>query len=303
MKIFFIICAICLNLFSSDHSFDFNLKPINIAKNSYYFYGKEQYFSEKNAGDIANAAFIITKNSVILIDTGTTVAYANAVKEQIAKKTKNPIRYVINTHHHPDHFLGNKAFEKSTIFATEYTKNDIKNHGEKYVSNMIALIGKPAYSTRALTPNKILDSKKLILDDYSLDILYFDGHTKSDIAILDKNTKTLYTSDLIFNQRALATPHANLKKWISTLEKLKDLDFDVLVPGHGKVAYSKNVINENIRYLKFLDERLILGIEEGLDTFEILEQEVPEDIKNYSMFEEEFERSIINLYPKYEVKY
>lgn len=303
MKIFFIIYLISLNLFSFDFNFEFNLMPEKIAKNSYYFYGKEQYFSEENAGNISNSAFIITKNSVILIDTGTSVDYANAMKKQIAKITNNPIKYIINTHHHPDHFLGNKAFENSTIFATEYTMNDIKEHGEKYVSNMIGLIGKAIYSTRAYAPNKLLDSKKLILDDYELEIFYFDGHTKNDIVILDKNTRTLYTSDLIFNQRALATPHANLEKWINTLEKLKNLDFDVLVPGHGKVAYSKNVIDENIRYLKFLDERLILAVENGLNTFEILAQEVPQDIKNYSMFKEEFERSVINLYPKYEARY
>ena len=301
MKIFLIISFIYLNLFSSD--FEFHLKPEKIAKNSYYFYGKEEYFSEKNGGNISNTAFIITKNSVILIDTGTTVAYANQLKKQIAKISKNPIEYIINTHHHPDHFLGNKAFEKSTIFATEYTSNDIKNNGEKYVSNMIGLIGETAYSTHALSPNKLLSSKKLILDDYELEVLYFNGHTKSDIAILDKNTKTLYASDLIFNQRALSTPHANLKKWIKSLEEIKKLDFDVLVPGHGKVVFSKKVIDENIRYLKYLDEKLISAVENGLTTFEILSQEVPEDIKNYSMFKEEFERSIINLYPKYEARY
>ena len=299
MKTFLIIAFISLNLFS----FDFNLKAEKIAKNSYYFYGKEEYFSKENAGDIANTAFIVTKSSVVLIDTGTTVNYANAVKKEISKITNKPIKYVINTHHHPDHFLGNKAFEKSTIYATEYTMNDIKENGEKYVSNMVGLIGEAAYSTRAYPPNKLLDSKKLILDDYKLEILYFEGHTKSDIAILDKNTKTLYASDLVFNQRALSTPHANLKKWIKSLEEIKKLDFDVLIPGHGKVVFSKKVIDENIRYLKYLDEKLISAVENGLTTFEILSQEVPEDIKNYSMFKEEFERSIINLYPKYETRY
>ena len=299
MKIFLLISSIFLNLFS----FDFNLNAKKVAKNSYYFYGKEEYFSKENGGNIANSAFIITKNSVILIDTGTTVDYANEIKKQIAKITSNPIKYIINTHHHPDHFLGNKAFEESSIFATEYTMNEIKNHGEKYLSNMIGLLGDTAYSTRAYAPNKLLNSKKLILDNYELEIFFLDGHTKSDIVILDKNTKTLYTSDLIFNQRALATPHANLKKWISTLKKLKSLDFNVLVPGHGKVAFSKNVIDKNIKYLEFLDQRLILAVKNGLNTFEILSQKVPQDIKNYSMFEEEFERSVINLYPEYEAKY
>lgn len=288
-----------LNLFA----FDFNLKPIKINENSYYFYGKEEYFSQKNGGDISNSAFIITENSVILIDTGTSVEYANQVKEEIAKITKNPVKHVINTHHHPDHFLGNKAFENESIYATAETAKDIKEHGELYISNMISLIGKTIYSTRAKAPNKELTRKKLILDDYELEVLYFHGHTKSDIAILDKKTKTLYASDLIFNKRALATPHANIHEWIKALEALKKLDFETLVPGHGKVSLGKKVIDENIYYLKFLDKTLKNAIEEGLDTFEILAQEVPDEIKSYSMFNEEFERSVINLYKEYELNY
>ncbi len=299
MKTLFIVFLFFINLYS----FDFKLKPIKINKNSYYFYGKEEYFSKENGGDISNTAFIITKNSVILIDTGTSVEYANQVKAEITKITKNPIKYVINTHHHPDHFLGNKAFEKELIYATSKTNEEIKDYGELYVSNMVNLIGKTIYSTRAKAANKELNTNKLILDDYELSIFYLQGHTKSDVAILDKNTKTLYTSDLVFNKRALATPHANIEKWIKSLEKLKKLDFKILVPGHGKVSFGKEVIDENIYYLRFLDNTLKNGIKEGLNIFEILEKDVPDEIKKYSMFKEEFERSVINLYKKYELNY
>lgn len=297
-NLFFVVLFLNLTF-----AFEYNLKPIKLSDNSYYFYGKEEYFSKQNGGDIANSAFIITKNSVILIDTGTTVDYANSMKKEISKITKKPIKYVINTHHHPDHFLGNKAFEDAKIYATQHTIDDIKNNGEKYVSNMVNLIGEAVYSTRAMAPNTLLETKKLILDNYELEIFYLDGHTQSDIVILDKNTKILYASDLIFNQRALATPHANLEKWVLALKELKKLDFEILVPGHGKATFSKEVIDENIRYLTFLDKTLKDALDNGLDTFEILSLEVPEDIKNYSMFEEEYERTIINLYKKYELKY
>lgn len=299
MKIFSLLLLVVINLFS----FEYNLKPIKLTNNSYYFYGKEEYFSKENKGNISNCAFIITQNNVILIDSGTTVEFALQMKKEISKITKKPIKYIINTHHHPDHFLGNNAFNKSDIFATAYTSNEIKNNGDKYISNMENLIGKVSLSTKVLAPNKILKTKKLILDNYELEILYLKGHTKSDIAIFDKKTKILYTSDLVFNKRALATPHANLKKWIISLKRLKKIEFKILVPGHGKISYNKKVINENIKYLQFLDTSLIKGIKEGLDPFEILSQEAPQNIKNYSMFEEEYERSIINLYKKYELKY
>lgn len=282
------------------NSFDFKLKPIKLSENSYYFYGKEEYFSKQNGGDISNSAFIITPNSVILIDTGSSVEYAQQIKEQIKKITNKPVRFILNTHHHPDHFLGNHAFKDVKIYATEYTKNDIKSNGELYISNMVNLIGEVAYTTKVKAPNILLEPKELILDNYKLKLLYLDGHTKSDIVIFDEKTKILYASDLVFNNRALATPHANLQDWIKALEKLKTIDFKVLVAGHGKVSFDKKVLDENIFYLKYLDTTLKNAVEEGLDTFEILEQDHPVRLQNYSMFKEEFERSIVNLYPKYE---
>lgn len=280
--------------------FDYKLLPIKIAKNSYYFYGKEEYFSSKNGGNIANCAFIITKNSVILIDTGSSYQYGKQVKKAIFKITNKPVKYIINTHHHPDHFLGNNAFEKSDILASKYTKDEISKNGEFYIMNLNNLVKEAMQGTKTKSPNIELKTKTLNFDNYGLEILYFDGHTKSDVAIYDKKTKVLYTSDLIFNQRALATPHANLPKWIASLEELKKIDFKVLVPGHGKMTKSKKVIDENIAYLKFLDNTFSKSAKEGLDIFEILELPIPKEFKNYSMFKEEFERSVINLYPKYE---
>ena len=298
MKILLLIITAFIFSFAND--FDYKIKPIKLNENSYYVYGKEEYFSKENGGDIANTAFIITKNSVILIDTGSSVAYAKQLKEQIRKITNKPIKFIFNTHHHPDHFLGNYAFKDAKIFATEHTKEDIKNNGELYISNMVNLIGKAAYTTKVKVPNSLLEEKELILDGYKLKILYLNGHTKSDVVIYDEKTNIIYASDLIFNKRALATPHANLQDWIKALEKLKTIDFKILVAGHGKVSYDKKVIDENIFYLKYLHSTLKNAVNEGLDTFEILEQEHPKELQDYSMFKEEFERSIINLYPKYE---
>ncbi len=280
--------------------FCFDLKPIKLNSNSYYIEGKKEYFSKQNSGDIANSAFIITKNSIILIDTGTSISYAQALKKEIAKITNKPIKYIINTHHHPDHFLGNYAFKNADIYSTAFTKKEIEKNGELYITNIAKLIGEEGYQTKIKAPNKILKKKKLILDNYELELIYLNGHTKSDLVVYDKKSKILYASDLLFNKRALATPHANIKRWINSLYILKKIDFNILVPGHGAAVRTKKIIDENLKYLEFLHSRLITGIKKGLDSFEILEQEIPKEFKNYHMLEEEFERTIINLYPKYE---
>ena len=278
----------------------FDLKPIQTAENSYYFYGKEEYFSKENCGDIANASFIITKNYVILIDTGSSKAYGEELKKQIEKITSKPIKYIINTHHHPDHFLGNDAFSSSDIYATKFTKEDIEKNGHLYIANLRNLIKDAINGTKIKAPDKILQNKTLDLDGYKLKVLYFDGHTQSDIAIYDENTKILYASDLVFYKRTPATPHANINKWIESLKELEKIDYDILVPGHGIASKTKEPILENIAYLAYLNKTLKESAKKGLDIYEILEKPTPKEFESFTMFKEEFERSVINLYPSYE---
>jgi len=301
MKILLLITYSISFIFANN--FDFKLKPIKIAENTYYFYGKEEYFSKQNGGDISNSAFIITDKSVILIDTGSSVQYAEQMKKEIAKITKKPIKYIINTHHHPDHFLGNNAFKNSDIYASKFTTNEIRQNGDFYIENLVQIVSNAMNNTEIKSPNKIIKEQELVLDSYTLKILHFDGHTKSDIVIYDENTKILYTSDLIFNQRALATPHANINQWINSLKKLEKIDYELLVPGHGLISKTKKPIIDNISYLKFLDNILKNSAKKGLSIFEILNQDIPKNIKDYSIFEEEFERSVINLFPSYENRF
>ena len=288
-----------LLVFSSLKAFDYKLKPIKLNENSYFFYGKEEYFSPLNGGDIANVSFIITQNSVILIDTGSSYEYGLQIKKEIEKITSKPIKYIINTHHHPDHFLGNSAFQ-SDIFATDYTKNEITQNGDLYIVNLVNIVQSAMKNTKVKAPNKNLNSKILDLDGYKLEILYLDGHTKSDVVLFDYQTKILYSADLVFHKRTPATAHADIKKWIKSLEELEKIDYKFLVSGHGIATTSKKPIKENISYLRFLDETLKQSAKNGLDIFEILEKPIPKEFESFTMFKEEFERSVINLYPSYE---
>jgi uncharacterized sulfatase len=301
MKFLLLIPYLTSFLFAAE--FDFKLKPIQLSSNSYYFYGKEEYFSPENEGDIANSSFIITDNSVIVIDTGSSVLYAEQMKKEIEKITNKPIRYVINTHQHPDHFLGNNAFKDAKIYASKFTANEISQNGELYIENLAQLLRTATNTTEIKAPNQILKSTELVLDSYKLNILFLDGHTKSDIVIYDGNTKILYPSDLVFNNRALATPHADMAKWVSALKKLEKINYNIAVPGHGVAFSSKEPIKENIEYLQFVDNTLIDGAKKGLNVFEILNQDAPNKINKFSVFKAEFERSVINMFPSYENKF
>ena len=75
------------------------------------------------------------------------------------------------------------------------------------------------------------------------------------------------------------------------------------MPGHGVAFSSKEPIKDNIEYLEFIDNALRSGAKEGLNIFEILNQDIPSKIQKFSIFEAEFERSVINLFPSYESKF
>ena len=225
------------------------------------------------------------------------------MKKEIQKITDKPIKYVINTHHHPDHFLGNKAFKDAKIYASVFTAEEITKNGDLYIVNLVQLVNEAMKDTEIKSPNQILTSKELILDSYKLNILFLDGHTKSDIVVYDENTKILYPSDLVFNKRALATPHADINTWMSSLKTIEKIDYNIVVPGHGVAFSSKEPIKDNISYLKFIDDTLVSGARKGLNIFEILNQDTPSSIKKFSIFEEEFQRSVINLFPAYESRF
>ena len=295
-----LVLLICTISYVLSNDFDYKLKPIKLAENSYYFYGKEEYFSKENGGDIANSSFIITEKSVILINTGSSQQYGKQVKEEIRKITNKPIKYILNTHHHPDHFLGNSAFSSGDIYASEFTKNEIETNGDLYIVNLVNIIHEAMDKTKIKAPNQILTDKSLDFDGYKLKIFYLDGHTSSDIVIYDENTKILYTSDLVFYKRTPSTPHANMDNWIKSLKELEKIDYSILVPGHGISSTTKEPIKENIAYLEYLDNTLKKAAKEGLDIFEILSKPIPKEFESFTMFKEEFERSVINLYPSYE---
>ncbi len=298
MKILSLCLLFYISLFAQE--FDFNLKAEKITKDTYMVKGKKEYFSQNNAGDIANSSFIITSKGIIVIDTGSSYLYGKQLVKLIRTISSKKIVYVINTHHHPDHFLGNQAFKNSKILATAYSKNYIQKNGNDYILNLVNIIQYAMKETEVLAPTNILKDKYLHLGNHKLRILYLKGHTSSDIALYDEKTKVLFASDLVFNNRIAATPHANIKQWIRSLSLLEKINYSYLVPGHGKVSKNKQAIKQTISYLKYLDKVLKDSAKKGLSVFEILELQRPKEFQNLSMVKDEFERSVINLYPKYE---
>lgn len=283
-------------------SLKYNLKAQRIANNTYVVIGKTEDFSLENGGDIVNVAFIDTSEGVVLIDTGPSRRYGQALKKLIFDTTGKDVIRVYNTHYHPDHCLGNQLFDKRKIAALPKTISGLKASGEDFSGNLYRLLGDWMRGTEVVLPEKVINYSSEKFGKHRFEMLPFEGHTDADLAILDHETGVLFTGDICFLDRAATTPHADLEKWHKSLSEIKKIPHKILFPGHGPADVTNRSIDQTDMYLKWLGTNLTKAVREGKDMIEAAKIPIPEKFSSINLINLELERSVAHLYPKIEEK-
>lgn len=281
----------------------YQLTPKKVAENIYVFIGKTEHFNFKNGGNIVNTGFIIGDDAVIVIDSGPSFQYGREMRAAIAKVTDKPIGTVLITHFHPDHFLGNQAYQDANILALNKTVKGIQQQGELFNDAMYRLVGHWMKGTEVLIP-KVMDFQpKLTLHGRTLSLLQMQGHSGSDLLIFDEKSQALFAGDTVFHQRTPTTPHAKLDQWLQELAQLSQFNFKVLVPGHGPVVKDQRAIKQTSDYLAWLQQSLVKAAEQGTSMAEVLTADTSgQQFFSLAVFAEEYPRSVAHLYPAIEQK-
>lgn len=279
---------------------EYGLRPRPVAPDTYVVEGRTEHFSRDNGGNIVNTGFIVTDAGVVVIDTGPSRLYGKQLREAIARITDQPVVRVYNTHHHPDHFLGNQAFRDVAILATAETRRGIETEGPDFASNMYRLAGDWMRGTELVVPTATVQSGEETLGGHRLAFFTLAGHTGSDLAVFDHTTGVLFAGDLVFNRRAPTTPHARIDAWLDSLERLAALDFKVLVPGHGPVVADSSAIAATADYLRWLTGSLAAAADSGQAMAEVLYRPLPERFRDLAVLRGEYMRSVAHLFPALE---
>lgn len=282
--------------------FDYGLTPKQLGPDTWYIEGSTGDFSYENGGNIVNTAFVVTDEGVLVIDTGPSRQYGEQLKAAIKRVTDKPIVVVFNTHHHPDHFLGNQAFDVKTVEALPETIALIKQDGGAFNENMYRLAGDAMAGTEVTPPGTAVQAGVLTLGTHEFELLSLSGHTPRDLAIYDRSTGTLFGGDLMFHQRAPTTPNAILSEWNAALDTLAALNAKLVVPGHGPASTTDAPIRQTRAWLQWLETTLRQSAEQGLDMNEVLAKPIPEDLARLSLAQSEFTRSVSHLYPAMELE-
>ena len=231
-----------------------------VAPGDYVHFGQVAMTTPDNAGDIANLGIIVGSDAVAVIDTGGSVSVGRRLLLAVRDITQKPVRYVINTHEHPDHVFGNAAFVGPgvTFVGHHDLPTEMAKRGAYYLRSFRDQLGPPpsprSRSSRrrcwwTTRPRSNLGGRPLLLTAWSP-----PAHTACDLTVLDETTGVLYSGDLVFLQH-VPVIDGSLTGWLSLLPRLAQLPAKIVVPGHGReVAPWPQALDDERRYFTVLTD-------------------------------------------------
>jgi quinoprotein relay system zinc metallohydrolase 2 len=279
------------------------LQMHEIAPGVYVHQGAHQDFDDANYdGDIANIGFVVGKQAVAVIDTGGSFDIGSALAQAVAKTTELPIRYVINTHVHPDHILGNAAFADDNV--------QFVGHAQlaavMYESQDTYLREAPARAdggknSLVLPTIKVSEPQRLDLGGRTLLLQSWGpAHSTTDLTVLDEQTDTLWTGDLLFTERTPSID-GDVKGWIQAIQTIQQKPVARLVPGHGPSPKDQAAAwDAQRRYLLTLQSDIAQGIDKGQDMSEVMQHAAAQEKDKWRLFDVINPRNVNVLFPKME---
>ena len=239
------------------------MKAIKVGTHSYFVQGLPGAASSANQGFMSNAGFVVTRDGVVVFDALASPPLAKKLVQVIRKITSQPIKRVIVSHYHADHYYGLQVFKGlgAEIWAHRAGEGTTrsKDAAERFAQRKEALFPWVDDTTQLLEADRYLAGD----EDFEMGGVHFNlryvgpAHSREDMAMMVKEDSVLYSGDLVFLGRIPFVGDADSRAWIASLDKLIEMKPRVLVPGHGGLTKSpKTDLVFTRDYLQFLRNQL-----------------------------------------------
>ncbi len=231
-----------LNLFPLAHAGDevtVPMKAVRLGAHSYFVQGLPGAASSENQGFMSNAGFVVTRDGVVVFDALASPPLAEKLLGVIRTITRQPIKRVIVSHYHADHFYGLQVFKAqgAEIWAHRAAEGATRTEeaSQRLAQRKEALFPWVDDNTQLLEADHFVDGDT----DFEMGGLHFalrhvgPAHSSEDLAMLVREDGVLYAGDIVFRGRVPFVGDADARAWIVALDKLIAIHPKVLVPGHG----------------------------------------------------------------------
>jgi glyoxylase-like metal-dependent hydrolase (beta-lactamase superfamily II) len=279
------------------------MRPAEVAPGVYAVTTPARDFpSPENKGWNSNSAFVVTGSGVLVVDTGSSETIGQALRRAIASVTDQPVRWIVNTHGHGDHWLGNAGLTDGgvEVIASTQVAARIRAEREQWVGLFERMTDGATGDSPAVAPTRVVDERTVMrLGGVAFELLPSGGsHTPGDLVVWLPEKKVLITGDVVYSDRAPTTREGDVQRWIAFLGELEALAPQVVVPGHGAVTGVEGISNLR-RYFETLWALVRAGYEQGQSDFEILPQvraQMADMGRQYPGFEDKIGRSVSDVY-------
>jgi len=215
----------------------------------------------------SNNAWLVTDEGVLVIDSRQHPERARELLNSIRKTTDKPIKWVINTHFHGDHYFGNVIFKDlgAQFIAHKDTAIMMQSYFDEELKRRSGYFKQREYSpshVKLIMPDVTFDrSLHLTLGGKKIEILYLGaGQNPGDAIVHFPEEKILFAGGPVAKDswtNPSFTP--SISNWILLLERIKEMDVKFYLGGHGDIANQNDIQNE-INLLRYFD----LGMREAI---------------------------------------
>jgi cyclase len=198
-----------------------------------------------------NAGYIVGDDRVLVVDTCFTVGRARRFRETIESRVDQPLRMLVNTHHHGDHTWGNFLFRDTTIVAHERCRAEMIATGLETQRLFAPGVDwgpieiEPAFVT-------FEDRLDLYVGDLKVEAHFMGpAHTTNDVVYHVPERGLMFAGDLAFSGGTPFVMMGSVQGSIDAYERLQRFDVQTIVPGHGPVC-GPELLGEMAEYLRMI---------------------------------------------------
>jgi len=297
------IIVISLISFFSSWGFEYNLIPKKVSNDVYCFFGKLENINKQNAGNMVNTCFVQTKDSIVVIDSGPTFSYASQAYEEMQKIAQLPIKYVINTHDHDDHWLGN-SFYKSKGALLIGPRTYEQNVFVGMETRMQRVLGQELYGETKIVPLDTIVENNLTLKVsgkiFNIKQMHERAHTESDLLIHIEDEGVVFAGDLVFNDRLASIRDGSLIGSLKVLDEIDALNPKVIVGGHG-YATDSNATKSLRAYLTQMKKEVQNALDNDISIQDVTKKVLMSNYKEMKLYNVLHSRNVFVSYQELEM--